>query len=235
MSALICPQCNTRNNTPARFCNGCGVQFTVQPTVVQPKKKSNAGWLVLLLLILPCAICGIGDAEINKLKLSNVQQQKALSNSKTPLPTPTPELTDTQKLQKAKSIIESDADDKQIDEAVNLIKTIPKNAKEYKEGQKLYNKAVYTITERAVIGAKPMSSGWDGGVSAVKSYLRETLNDYDSSEFLEWSDVAKVYVKKEPFWAVRLKIRAKNSFGGYVVKDAIFYIRQNQVVSSQGL
>lgn len=228
MSALICPQCGTRINTPAQFCSGCGVQF-----VVQPKKKSNAGWLALLLLILLIAICGIGSAGINKSN-SPVAQQKTLSNLNAPLP-PKPALTDAEKLQKAKTIIESNADNQEIDNAVNLIKTIPKNSRQYSEGQKLYNKAVHTITERAVIGAKPISNGFDGSVSAVKSYLSATLNDYDNSEFLEWSDVAKVYVRKEPFWAVRLKLRAKNAFGAYIVKDAVFYIRQNQVVSSQGL
>jgi hypothetical protein len=178
-----------------------------------------------------CIVVGI-----NSIKQADAQPtQSDLSNLNVPLPASKPSLTDAEKLRKAKIIIESNADNQEIDNAVNLIKTIPKNAKQYSEGQKLYNKAVYTITERAVIGAKPVNNGFDGGVSAVKSYLSATLNDYDSSEFLEWSDVTKVYVRKEPFWAVRLKLRAKNAFGAYIVKDVVFYIRQNQVVSSRGL
>lgn len=66
-------------------------------------------------------------------------------------------------------------------------------------------------------------------------YLRDNLNDYDSSEFVEWSPVAKLEVKGEPYWVVRLKLRAKNAFGGYVLKNTFYFIRQNKVVSAEGL
>lgn len=85
------------------------------------------------------------------------------------------------------------------------------------------------------MGPKPKNSEWDGRVDAVVKYLRRNLNDYDSSEFVEWSPVTKLKVKGEPFWVVRLKLRAKNAFGGYILKDTFYFIRQNEVVAAEGL
>lgn len=89
--------------------------------------------------------------------------------------------------------------------------------------------------ELLVLGPKPKNSEWDGRVDAVVKYLRRNLNDYDSSEFVEWSPVTKLKVKGEPFWVVRLKLRAKNAFGGYILKDTFYFIRQNEVVAAEGL
>lgn len=69
----------------------------------------------------------------------------------------------------------------------------------------------------------------------VVEYLKNNLNDYDSSEFVEWSPVAKLEVKGEPFWVVRLKLRAENAFDGYILKNAFYFIRQNKVVAAEGL
>ena len=46
---------------------------------------------------------------------------------------------------------------------------------------------------------------------------------------------SKLKVKGEPFWVVRLKLRAKNAFGGYILKDTFYFIRQNEVVAAEGL
>ena len=91
------------------------------------------------------------------------------------------------------------------------------------------------MAERLVMGPKPHSSEWDGGVQPVKDYLKAVLNDYDSSEFVEWSPVVKTYVGKEPYWTVRLRLRAKNAFGALILRDTYYYIRNNQVVMSKGL
>ena len=93
MSVLICPQCNTENKTPARLCNGCGVGF-----FVQPKKKSNAGWVGLLLIILVVVLCNIGSVPIDKSIPPNVQQAAITNPNKPPnkasfaptVPTPNP-------------------------------------------------------------------------------------------------------------------------------------------------
>jgi hypothetical protein len=86
-----------------------------------------------------------------------------------------------------------------------------------------------------VLGPKPKNSEWDGRVDPVVEYLKNNLNDYDSSEFVEWSPVTKLEVKGEPFWVVRLKLRAKNAFGGYILKNTFYFIRQNRVVIAEGL
>jgi hypothetical protein len=85
------------------------------------------------------------------------------------------------------------------------------------------------------LGPKPKNSEWDGRVDPVVEYLKNNLNDYDSSEFVEWSPVTKLEVKGEPFWVVRLKLGAKNAFGGYVLKNTFYFIRQNKVVNAEGL
>jgi len=99
----------------------------------------------------------------------------------------------------------------------------------------LIDKSARIGAELLVLGPKPKNSEWDGRVDAVVKYLRRNLNDYDSSEFVEWSPVTKLKVKGEPFWVVRLKLRAKNAFGGYILKDTFYFIRQNEVVAAEGL
>jgi hypothetical protein len=89
--------------------------------------------------------------------------------------------------------------------------------------------------DAAIIGEKPFQSSWDNEVLCVKRYLRDTLNDYDSSEFLEWSEVGKIQVEGEKYWGVRLKLRAKNAFGGYIVKNTSYLIRHDKVVLALGL
>lgn len=119
------------------------------------------------------------------------------------------------------------------------MRTIPKEAKECKEAKPLLDKTAKRwarfAAEELVLGRKPENSGWNGKVACVDRYLKSTLNDYDSSEYLEWSPVTRVELKGEPYWAVKLKLRAKNAFGAFFVKDAAFFIRQNEVVRAVGL
>ena len=55
--------------------------------------------------------------------------------------------------------------------------------------------------------------------------------DPDSVEYIEWSPVHLTYVEGKPFWRVRVKYRAKNSFGGYVISNQLAYMRNGQVVA----
>ena len=64
----------------------------------------------------------------------------------------------------------------------------------------------------------------------AEQYLKLALKDYASSEYLGWTPVSKTYVGKEPYWTTTVRIRAKNSFGAYVVNEITFYIRGGQVV-----
>ena len=76
-------------------------------------------------------------------------------------------------------------------------------------------------------GPKPQSSGWDGSVRPVVQHLESNLRDPDSVEYIEWSPV----IGRGDFWLVRVKYRAKNGFGGYVVANQVALIQHGQVVS----
>ena len=65
----------------------------------------------------------------------------------------------------------------------------------------------------------------------VKSYLRETLKDPKSYQEIEWSPSG---VNDAGQYYIRHKYRAKNSFGGYVVEEKIFYLNKSyKVVRTQ--
>jgi hypothetical protein len=98
----------------------------------------------------------------------------------------------------------------------------------------LYDRVIRLAAERLLLGDKPQS-GYNGKVSEVDQYLSKTLNDYDDSEYVEWTPVKKIEIKGEPYWAVGLKLRAKNAFGAKILKDVVFLIRQGQVVKTMGL
>jgi hypothetical protein len=66
------------------------------------------------------------------------------------------------------------------------------------------------------------SSAWDGSVFEVKLYLRSNLHDWKSTEFVEWSPVAKD--PKLRISVVRCKFRTKNALGAYVIKNWVFYL-----------
>jgi len=65
------------------------------------------------------------------------------------------------------------------------------------------------------------NSEWDGSVRQVESWLKANLKDPKSLEFIEWSPVTK---KADGGYFVRVKYRAKNSFGGYVVENKLFFL-----------
>lgn len=73
------------------------------------------------------------------------------------------------------------------------------------------------------------NSEWDASVSQVKNYLLSNLKDPDSYQPVEWSEVQKVNM---PQWKyiVRHKYRAKNSFGGYIAENQMFYLDKEGVV-----
>lgn len=86
-----------------------------------------------------------------------------------------------------------------------------------------------------LIGAKPVNSAWDGAVPEVLVYLNENLKDPDSIKFVSWSPVTLFEFKKITAWGVRVKYRAKNSFGGYELADQVFLIQHGTVISVQDM
>ncbi len=71
-----------------------------------------------------------------------------------------------------------------------------------------------------------VQSAWDGSVSQVKQWLMDNAKDPDSLQFIEWSPVETL----PSGFAVRVKYRAKNSFGGYVVENKLFIMDSSGVV-----
>ena len=67
------------------------------------------------------------------------------------------------------------------------------------------------------------NSAWDGSVHQVERFLKKTLKDPKSFDAIEWSPVKKVNLSTHKF-IVRCKYRAKNSFGGYVITNQLFYL-----------
>ena len=75
-------------------------------------------------------------------------------------------------------------------------------------------------------GKEPGYMGIKEPVWPVRAYLEGNLKDPDSLQYIKWSHATPV----DDYWLVRCKYRAKNSFGGYVVEERLFYIQQSQVV-----
>lgn len=76
-------------------------------------------------------------------------------------------------------------------------------------------------------GPKPQYSSWDGSFEEIKAYLKDTLNDPASVEYVFWSKV----VIGNNGWDIRVKYRGKNAFNATVTTDQIFTIRHGQVVA----
>ena len=68
------------------------------------------------------------------------------------------------------------------------------------------------------------NSGYDASVRQVESYLKNNLKDPKSYESMEWSAVERT---GNGGYKVRHKYRAKNSFGGYVTENKVFYLDAN--------
>ena len=84
------------------------------------------------------------------------------------------------------------------------------------------------------MGQKPEALT-DGKIQAVDEYLSRTLDDPQSSEYITWSPVKIVFEKDEPYWTVGLRLRTKNARGAFVIRNALFYLRKNQVLKADGL
>ena len=173
----------------------------------------------------------------------NARANAASTSTASPAATPKPTFDELQERANHLLVLEKEeyaSDDlKPFDQVRDALNEIPKTAKEYKAAQvlreRLLKKSARIGAEVLVLGPKPTNSPWDGRVDPVVEYLKANLNDYDSSEFVEWSPVTKMELKGEPYWTVRLKLRAKNAFGAYILRDTFYFIRQNRVVRTVGL
>ena len=76
------------------------------------------------------------------------------------------------------------------------------------------------------------NSTWDASVTQVVDYLKVNLKDPDSYQSINWSKVQDFGPSHTTLhrYLVRHKYRAKNSFGGYVISNQLFYLDDNGAV-----
>jgi len=63
-------------------------------------------------------------------------------------------------------------------------------------------------------GNKVRNSSWDGSVRQVKVWYQDHLKDPDSVQYIKWYKVVQM---PNGSYAVAVRYRARNSFGGYVI------------------
>lgn len=211
-------------------------------------------WQKLLVIVggVFVAIAGVGiivGMIQGAMEIANPPKKETPSAviSPSPIPSPTPAApSPAEQLAKAKEIANGASSANDVDAVIAMLQSIPADTSERKEAQqllkqmqekseKIKSEDAKARAEEAILGPKPEGSAWNGTVAPVDRYLKRTLNDYDSSEYVEWSQVIKSEWKGKPAWAVKLKLRAKNAFGAKIIKDVIFFIRQNEVIEAVGL
>lgn len=203
----------------------------------------NKSASTFLLASLPIVFVGVGCAGSSSSTSTSSSTPKTRPTIEQPAPTPPPALADLQEISKSLLDVTEEKyleyDTKSFGQVMTQLLNVPRDSKDYKKAQELHtklgNKRLAIDTDQAKAGPKPENRQWDGSVDAVREYLRASLNDYDSSEFVEWSPVVSTRVKKEPFWLLRLKLRAKNAFGAYVLRDTFYFMQNGRVVRSEGL
>jgi len=84
------------------------------------------------------------------------------------------------------------------------------------------------------IGPRPSQLA-NGQVPVVIRYLNDNLNDPYSMKLLKWSKLHIIYKYNMPFWYVSVRLRAKNGFGAYILKEAGFYLKNNKVIFTDNL
>jgi hypothetical protein len=75
----------------------------------------------------------------------------------------------------------------------------------------------------------------NGQIPVVVRYLNDNLHDPYSMKLLKWSKPRIVYKYDQPFWYVTLRMRAKNGFGAYILREVGFYLKNNKVVFTDNL
>lgn len=74
------------------------------------------------------------------------------------------------------------------------------------------------------------NSAWDGSVWQVERYLKKHLKDPSSLDVMEWGHV----VSDSAGFVVRVKYRAKNSFGAFTIEHQVFQLDSQGAVLAVG-
>jgi len=112
-----------------------------------------------------------------------------------------------------------------------LLKMHPKNST-YNQKMKHYANKIVEVeakktAEKLFYGEKPVQSAWNGSYRVVNRYLKQVMHDPSS---LDIDSCTPVYKVENTGWIVGCRYRGKNAFGGMVLNQNWFVIRQNQVV-----
>lgn len=235
MTSFACPRCLTQNPPQAKFCSHCGLHLQA-PQVNAPSKEgaANSSWnwpLVGSLSFVGLCIIALMVGTISRHGHQSIGSPSSSSLAQsTPIPTPTVQLTASEQLASAKKILKGEYRKEAQEQAIRLLNAIPKNAKEHREAQLLLKRSAEQYLREEMAGPKPVTTPWNGTVLCVDRLLRETLNDYESAEYLQWSELTKVKSNGITYWQVSLKLRAKNAFGAKIINVKTFLIQHDQVV-----
>lgn len=195
---------------------------------------SIAGFLIMSLLAL-------GSGVSPSSRRTEEPKPNAESPTPTPIPTPPPPFSEIKKnADDLSGRYKKNPDSVSAGECSNLtsqLMSIPKDSKDYAVAQALRKRLLVIQNEIDANdpGPKPGNSPWDGNVAPAQNYLKQALNDYSSSEYLGWTVCTKVRQGKKVYWETTVRLKAKNAFGAYIVKNVTFWIQDNQVVKVTGL
>lgn len=89
-------------------------------------------------------------------------------------------------------------------------------------------KIIYLTPQEKKAGKKPENLIM-GEVFAITKYLNNNLKNPGSLKVIKHTKVKFEELNGVAYWYQRVKYRAKNSFGGYVIEDKVFKIRYDRV------
>ena len=172
------------------------------------------------------------DLSNTKLKninsLSNLRKLEELDLEYTKIN----DITPLRNLDNLKELNIENTDNLNITNNIKLIIELQEKgvAVKYKD-TKYTNNSSYNVKSNSDPGEKPENSPWDGSVYEVKTFLENHLKDPDSVEYIDWYKPSLKEHNGDEYWGVKVKYRAKNSFGGYVVNTQLFLIKDGNVVT----
>ena len=254
----MCPHCGFKLSPTAIYCERCGTRVQATADSAAEERAERWGWDVrgarkvsapqpskpfldktgkrIVIFALPVMALVIGLA----FYLDRQERAKrAAYLASIPTPTPFVPLPPADALKMGKAVIEQEGlpSGDELTEAVQNLRTIDAGKKEFKQAQELLRKADALTEKRkqhdAIRGPLPEMIGEK--VWCVDRYLKYNLNDYDNAEYLHWSAPVSIIYDGQPYWAVKLRLRAANAFGGKIIKEPVFLIQQDQVVRVEGL
>jgi len=211
MGMVKCKECGKEISSKAEFCPSCGAKRNNKPFF------SVKGFIVLLFLVTMYIV--ITDNNSNQ-KVNNTTTKKVL--------------TEQQKHNKEKIIVKNlkKIPSSEIYTNSNMYRELnelfPLN-KKYNKKLAYYENKITELEKR--IGKYPQVSSWDGVPYAAERYIKSIAKDPDSVEF----DGCNKIRFSDDGWVTSCKVRAKNSFGGYVLNVYKFTINHNRVINAENI